>query len=129
MKTKIRKIVPAIAVCAVSSLAVAGCSGLGVFGSSVSCDELSSSEWKSLASGDRTDEAEANKECGTLDGNTKTEVVSWMGKPIESSVNVENKNKIDSWLTGSSPENSDLPMISVEYGQDGKVTTVRITEG
>jgi hypothetical protein len=95
----------------------------------VSCDELSSSEWKSLANGERKDEADAIKECGTLDGKTKTEVVSWMGKPIESGVNVENKNKIDAWLTGSSPENSDLPGISVEYGQDGKVTTVRIREG
>ncbi len=129
MKTQIRKIVSAIAVGAVSSLAIAGCGGLGVFGSSVSCDELSSSEWKSLASGDRKDEANAIEECGTLDGKTKTEVVSWMGKPIESSFNVENKNKIDSWLTDSSPENSDLPMISVEYGQDGKVATVRISEG
>jgi hypothetical protein len=107
---------------------IAGCAGI-FGGSNVSCDELSSSEWKSLANGERKDEAYAIKECGTLDAMTKTEVESWMGKPIESSVNIENKNKIDSWLTGSSSENSDLPMISVEYGQDGKVTTVRIYEG
>lgn len=53
------------------------------------------------------------------------EVASWMGKPIESSVNIENGERIDSWLTGTSPDLSDLPMISVEYGDDGKVGSVR----
>ncbi len=106
MKTKIRKIVPAIAVCAVSSLAVAGCSGLGIFGSSVSCDELSSSEWKSQASGDRTDEAEAIKECGTLDGMSRPEVTAWMGQPTT----IGNQ---DSWTTADGL--SDAPTITVQY--------------
>lgn len=106
MKTQIRKIVPALAVCAVSSLAVAGCSGLGVFGSNVSCDELSSSEWKSLASGDRTDEADAIKECGTLDGMSRPEVTAWMGQPST----IGNQ---DSWTTADGV--SDVPTITVQY--------------
>ena len=109
-------------------MTVAGCESLGIFGSSVGCDELSSPKWKSLANGERKDEANAIKRCGTLDGMTESEVESWMGRPIERSINVYNKNRIDSWLIGSSPENSDLPEISVEYGKDGKVSDVRITD-
>ncbi|MCB0863527.1 MAG: hypothetical protein KDB66_10020 [Solirubrobacterales bacterium] len=85
--------------------AVAGCAG--VFGGSdVSCDDLSSSEWKSLANDDRTDEAEAIKECGTLDGMTRSEVVSWMGEPTR-------LGNQDTWTTADGT--SDVPTITVEY--------------
>lgn len=110
--------------------ALAGCGGFGIFGGSdVSCDELTSSKWKSLENGERKAEAEAIQDCGTVDGMTRAEVITWMGKPIERSFNVHTKNKIDSWLIGSSPNNSDLPMISVEYGKDGRVTDVSIFTG
>ncbi len=109
--------------------ALGGCSPPGVFSSGVACDELSSRKWKTLANGERKDEAEAIEECGTLDGMTEAEVAGWMGKSIEKSFNVKNGNRIESWLIGTSPDNSDLPLISVEYGSDGKVSDTRINEG
>lgn len=101
---------------------MAGCGSLGSLGSSaVSCSDLTSDTWRSLAGGqDRQAEANAVKRCGALDGMTKSEVVAWMGKPDESF------RDQDTWINGSSPDGSDLPTLTVEYGEDGRVSQIYV---
>lgn len=100
---------------------ISGCDAPALLGG-VDCEGLSSAGWKTLAEGDRQDEASAIKDCGTIEGKTREETIAWMGRPA---VKIGNQ---DSWIIGM-PANdleSDLPTLTAEYGDDGTVRKIYV---
>lgn len=109
----------------ISIVGLAGCELPTFFSSRVSCEDVTSAEWKSEPDARTYEFAEAIDRCGVLEGKSRAEIEEWMGPSQYYNEKRYMGWDLDAEGTGGSME-SDWPMINVTLDKTGKFQEISI---